>query len=46
MKQTDDLIWRIYFFTWFASDLGGKDDWSVSPYSVAGGDLTLSCSVC
>jgi len=20
MKQTDDLIWRIYFFTWFASD--------------------------
>lgn len=27
MKQTDDLIWRIYFFTSFASDLGGKDDW-------------------
>lgn len=27
MKQTDDLIWRIYFFTWYASDLGGKSDW-------------------
>lgn len=45
MKQTDDLIWRICCFPWFARDLGGKDDCSISPYSLAGGDLTLSCSV-